>query len=110
MERSRLRGKVSLEFLRYLDSKKPKTEEVEVKVKKSKKDDKVKIHGQYSSTLIKRKERRTEVKVINSRRDRKKEQEVRIARQRERGRVGTENKRTRKEKLREALIEKRKAS
>lgn len=85
-------------------------EEVASKVKKSKKDSKPVIHGQLVSTTKNRKERRTRVKVLNSTRDRKKELEVRIARQRERGRLRTENKRTRKEKLREALMEKRKAS
>ncbi len=76
----------------------------------NKKDTKVKRNNPTQTIADKRRERRVEVKVINSRRDKKKELEARIARQREKSRVRTDNKRTRKEKLREALIEKRKAS
>lgn len=99
-EKLRLQGRPTLSFSRYLESKRPKPEIVKEEPKSSKKE-KVKIHSRYRENLTGKKERRTEMKVINSRRDKKKELEIRIARQREKSRVRTKNKKDRKEKLKE---------
>lgn len=101
-EKLRLRGIPSASFLHYLAFNKGQKPKIEVVKPKEEKKEKVKRHSNYRAILRAKKVRRTEVKILNSRRDRKKELEMRIAKQREKGRIRTENKKKRKVTIREA--------